>query len=403
MNDCVKTFGELPDELYSFAGGKGSILSKMYQSGYPVPEGFVILPSAFQDGQLRHQAREAVDQYVKSIRSRHASALFAVRSSALSEDSAQASFAGEFDTVLNVKTDQDMSRAIDEVRRSAQSERVKAYSAVQGMEDEHEIAIVIQLMIPSEISGVLFTADPITGSRREMTGNYVYGLGEQLVSGEADAYSFKLARPKKKYDGPGEFRKYASKLYKLAKKLEKDLGGPQDIEWAAAGGTLYILQSRPITTLQAGNLETYEWNDSFSGDFLWTNTNIGEAIPDVMTPLTWSLLRNLDEESGIIPGYYVWSGNICGRAYNNMSQPLSVLAAFGLNPKGGKIGKMMSDTLGEIPAEMKIPLYPFSKYELLKIISKKLKPYLSKMKHAKKTCPPTWTNRRSGAGILRKS
>lgn len=89
-----------------------------------------------------------------------------------------------------------------------------------------------------------------------------------------------------------------------------------------------------------------------------------------MTPLTWSLLRNLDEESGIIPGYYVWSGNICGRAYNNMSQPLSVLAAFGLNPKGGKIGKMMSDTLGEIPAEMKIPLYPFSKYELLKIISK---------------------------------
>ncbi|MFP3821397.1 PEP/pyruvate-binding domain-containing protein, partial [Bacillus sp. SIMBA_008] len=132
---------------------------------------------------------------------------------------------------LNVRTDQDMSRAIEEVRRSVQSARVKAYSAVQGMEDEHEIAIVIQLMIPSEISGVLFTADPITGSRREMTGNYVYGLGEQLVSGEAEAYSFKLARPKKKYDGPGEFRKYASKLYKLAKKLEKDLGGPQDIEW----------------------------------------------------------------------------------------------------------------------------------------------------------------------------
>ncbi|MDJ1632074.1 PEP/pyruvate-binding domain-containing protein [Bacillus velezensis] len=50
--------------------------------------------------------------------------------------------------------------------------------------------------------------------------------------------------------------------------MEKDLGGPQDIEWAAAGGTLYILQSRPITTLQAGNLETYEWNDSFSGDFM---------------------------------------------------------------------------------------------------------------------------------------
>ena len=67
----------------------------------------------FQDGQLRHQAREAVDQYVNSIRSRHASALFAVRSSALSEDSAQASFAGEFDTVLNVKTDQDVLICFD--------------------------------------------------------------------------------------------------------------------------------------------------------------------------------------------------------------------------------------------------------------------------------------------------
>lgn len=197
----------------------------MYQSGYPVPEGFVILPSAFQDGQLRHQAREAIDQYVNSIRSRHASALFAVRSSALSEDSAQASFAGEFDTVLNVKTDQDMSRAIDEVRRSAQSERVKVYSAVQGMEDEHEIAIVIQLMIPSEISGVLFTADPITGSRREMTGNYVYGLGEQLVSGEADAYSFKLARPKKNMTAPGNFANMRQSSINWRKSWKKTLEG----------------------------------------------------------------------------------------------------------------------------------------------------------------------------------
>jgi len=74
--------------------------------------------------------------------------------------------------------------------------RVKVYSAVQGIEQSHRIAVVVQRMVQSEISGVLFTADPITGSRTSMTGNFVHGLGEQLVSGEANAHSFQLIRPK---------------------------------------------------------------------------------------------------------------------------------------------------------------------------------------------------------------
>jgi len=112
------------------------------------------------------------------------------------------------------------------------------------------------------------------------------------------------------------------------------LGSPQDIEWAVAKGKLYILQSRPITTLKPGNPDTYEWNDSLTGDFLWTNTNVGEAFADVFTPLSWSVIRALDEEQAAIPGYYLVSGNICGRAYTNISFLLSVFPTFGIRKNG---------------------------------------------------------------------
>jgi len=198
MVNMIKSFQELTPELQGFAGGKGGMLARMFQSGYPVPGGFVILPSAFQGEKLNEKAWNEILVYLNAIRKNNEGALFAVRSSALSEDSAQASFAGEFETVLNVGTDKEIQEAIYVVFRSRQSERVKAYSSVQGIEESHQIAVVIQLMVPSEISGVLFTADPITGSFTNMIGNYVHGLGEQLVSGETNAYNLKFSRPKGK-------------------------------------------------------------------------------------------------------------------------------------------------------------------------------------------------------------
>jgi len=319
----VKSFKDLTPELQSYAGGKGGMLARMFQSGYPVPEGFVVLPSSFQGEKLNSQAWNEILTLLSAIRKNNQGALFAVRSSALSEDSTQASYAGEFETVLNVGSDKEIEEAIYTVFRSRHSERVKVYSSVQGMDLSHQIAVVVQLMVPSEISGVLFTADPISGSFSNMVGNYVYGLGEQLVSGEVNAHDFRISRPKGKYDGPKELMKYAKKLYRYAAKLEKEQGSAQDIEWAVANGKLYILQARPITTLSSGDLDTYEINESLTGDALWVNTNVGEAIPDVITPLTWSIVRALDIESGFVPGYYLWSGNICGRIYSNISQRLS--------------------------------------------------------------------------------
>lgn len=382
MVNTVKSFQELSSELLPLAGGKGGMLARMFQGGYPVPEGFVILPSAFQGDKLHNEAWEQIQINLKQLRENHDSVLFAVRSSALSEDSAQASFAGEFETVLNVKTDQEALEAINTVFLSKQSERVKTYSSVHGIESSHLIAIVVQIMVPSEMAGVLFTADPITGSHRHMLGNYVYGLGEQLVSGEADAQDFKIALPKGKYQGPGDLKKYASRLYKLSATLEKDFGGPQDIEWAVAEDQLFILQSRPITTLQTINYDTYEINESLNGDFLWTSNNVGEALPDVMTPFTWSLIRELDIECQKMTGYYLWSGNICGRVYSNISMVLSIMPQFGISLNYGK--KLISDVFGNIPNNVKIPLYPFSKIALIKDLSQKGKKSLKRIQDAKK-------------------
>jgi len=367
MSKLVMGFDELTIDKQRMAGGKGGMLAKMYQEGYPVPEGFVILPSAFYKEKLKREALDGIKEKLTLIRNNHGNCSFAVRSSALSEDSATASFAGEFETVLNVSSDIAIEAAIDTVFKSRESERVKSYSSFQGIEEAHEIAVVVQLMVQSEISGVLFTADPITGSFTSMIGNYVHGLGEQLVSGEANAFDFKLKRPMGGYEGPEGFKKYASILFKLASKLEKNLGAPQDIEWAVAKNKLYILQARPITTLRAFNLDTYEVNYSLVGDELWTNTNVAEAIPDVYPPFTWSIARQLDESMNFIPDYYVFSGNICGRPYMNISRRVSMISTIS-GKDGNSALKLLGDLYGQLPEGIAMPIYPFSRLEVLGIM-----------------------------------
>lgn len=364
MKNMVNSFQELPPELYGLAGGKGAMLSRMYRDGYPVPPGLVVLPSAFIDGEkLKDEAWNKIKAQIDEIRKVHQSAEFAVRSSALSEDSAQASFAGEFETVLNRKTDEEILSAIYTVAASANSERVQAYTKAQNISGKHQIAMVIQLMVKPLISGVLFTVNPVSGSPREMTGNYVHGLGEQLVSGEANAQDFSFSRPAGKYTGHPELKPYAKKMYQLALRLEKSLDMPQDIEWAVADGTLYILQSRPVTTLTPGRIERYEINDSLAGDDLWVNANVGEAVPEVVTPYTWSIIRRLDETATFAKGYYIWSGNICGRIYSNYGRRVSAMMALGLPEERAK-KSAGGEMFGKIPQEAGLPVYPYSKSEM---------------------------------------
>ena len=91
-------------------------------------------------------------------------------------------------------------------------------------------------------------------------------------------------------------KRFAKKLFRMADQLAEQLDNPQDIEWAVANGQLFLLQSRPITTMQGYNPVTGVINDSLRGDYLWTNSNLGEAFPDVMTPITWSLIQIYGDE-----------------------------------------------------------------------------------------------------------
>jgi pyruvate,water dikinase len=363
MSSVVKRFDELGPEQDASAGGKGSALAHLYQAGYPVPDGFIILPEAFHEDDLSAEAWSLVERFLQQMRrGANGQSAFAVRSSALSEDAADSSFAGEFETVLDVRTDDALRAAIETVRHSRHSQRVQSYSRAKGIDTEHDMAIVVQSLVRADISGVLFTADPVSGSHWQMIGNFVYGFGEALVSGEAEPYTFTLKRPKGEYDGPANFKKYARRLYKLAARLEKEFGCPQDIEWAIADGKAYVLQSRPITTLVGHNPATGEWNDSLTGDYLWTRNNYGEGRPDVMSPLTWSLSNKIYHEISPLPGYSM-SGNICGRFYANVSVMMSMMRAMGQGPE--KARAQMRGFLGEVPEDLEIPTVPLPRSVIL--------------------------------------
>jgi len=359
MSEVVRSFQDLAEGDRAAAGGKGGTLARLFRSGYPVPEGFVVLPEAFAGDELRPEGWAQVQAGLARMRKRDPGASFAVRSSALSEDSASASFAGEFETVLDVHTDETIREAVRTVRRSRHSERVQTYSQAKGMDQEHEIAVVVQRLVRAEVSGVLFTADPVTGSRAHMTGNYVYGLGEALVSGEAEPHTFTLARPKGRYDGTGDLKRHARKLYRLGRRLEKDLGAPQDVEWALAGGRLYLLQSRPITTLAECDPLTQDWNSSLSGDYLWADS--GGVYPEVITPSTWSLWRTLLDRHRLSGVPFI--GNIVGRIYTNVSVLAAMLHKLGRSE--ADVMDVLAQMTGRLPEGVEIPACPIRLWDIL--------------------------------------
>jgi phosphohistidine swiveling domain-containing protein len=367
MTQILCSFNNLTPETYAMAGGKGATLAKLYQKGYPVPDGFIVFPSAFSDDHLIPEAWDIVKKSLDHLRkSNHFARTFAVRSSSALEDSSHASFAGGFDTVLNVSTDESIKEAIQGVYLSRKNERVKTYSQAYGIDFDNAIAVIVQKMVPSDISGVMFTADPVSGDQSCMTGNFVNGFGDQLVSGEVDGQSFHIKRPKGEYVGPKELKRFSNNLYELAVKLEKELALPQDIEWALAANRLYLLQSRPITTALRCNPATCEKNDSFGRNFLWSNVNFGEAIPDVMTPFTASALEygpaaNLIKFKGHTP-----YGTICGRPYLNISVMASIYSTLGKNNQ--QIHEILEDMALSLPKDLKIPLIQASKATLFSVV-----------------------------------
>lgn len=366
----IVSFKNLAPEHERLAGTKGSALAMLSRAGYRVPEGFIILPAAFSGDELEAEAWTGVQAHLDGLRRSNPRASFAVRSSSRVEDTARASFAGQFETVLDVQTDPDIRAAIHTVRRSRHNQRVQTYSRGQELQERApEMAIIVQRLVRADFSGVLFTADPVTGDLMQMKGNYVPGLGNRLVSGEVDPSYFSLARPGGRYDGPTELRPVARELFRTASRLEKKMQSPQDLEWAVTGRRLYLLQSRPISSLCGYRPDTAEWNDSLRGNFLWSGTNLAEGAPQVITPFTCSLRKAVDREgvdlgdgSSLGLDGYPLAGIIGGRAYINLSVQVSALRPlFGGDSR--RALQQVTAWWGEVPEDLEIPLIPVSRYE----------------------------------------
>lgn len=347
---------ELPEVNYRYAGGKGASLAAMIKAGLPVPEGFVILTTAFGSEGLTDEADTELKMMLSGLSDKYT---YAVRSSALGEDGMNASFAGAYETVLDVKKG-DIRSSIDSVFTSADAARVSIYAHERKAECGG-IAVVVQRFVKPGFAGVLFTSDVITGSAARMTGNYVKGIGEQLVSGNSNAEEFSFDTLKYRYTGSTELQPYASRLYKYALKIRRLYSCPQDIEWAVSEGSVYILQARPITTLQGKRTDTYEINDSLGGEYLFSRTNVGEIFMRPVSPATYGILDSICDMIGI-----PFISNICGQPYANISSLCSMLVSFGLSEK--KAWQIISDIAGELPEDTKIPIYPFDKKKFIKRI-----------------------------------
>lgn len=265
-------------------GHKAANLGLLVGQGFPVPAGAIVAAG---------EPDEALPARVSEALSMLGEGPVAVRSSALAEDLEDASFAGQYETVLGVSGASAVLDAVRRVRESAHDPRVVAYRHTHGPAGREGIAVLLQCMVASDVSGVAFTANPLTGAREETLITATRGLGEVLVDGEAAGEQWVVRGGAAIRDRRAPIavlsEEQALAVAELARRVESTFDHvPQDIEWAFAGGELYLLQARPMTALP----DPVRWDSPLPGG--WTrNFRIGEWLPEPVTPLcdTWLLPR----------------------------------------------------------------------------------------------------------------
>ncbi len=357
----IRWFHEIGLSDADQVGGKGANLGELTQAGLPVPPGFCITAEAYQEflkstgldfriqsllteidlNDLEDIARKSAQirdiiqtasipvdicQAIDSARvelmqaesGQAAQELpLAVRSSATAEDQANASFAGQLETYLNIRGLPALLEHIQRCWASLWSERVIAYIANQGL-DYHNVSmsVVVQCMIPSVVSGVMFTVNPVSGKQNEVVINASWGLGEAIVSGvvspdtitatkadgrvierqtslkeimitySAEGGTEEVPIPEDLRSVPILSDQQVRELSALARKIEGYYGKPQDIEWGYYNGQWYLLQSRPITTLAPTEEHSYP-----SGEY--NRSMFIEIFPEPLSPVFLSVVEPL--------------------------------------------------------------------------------------------------------------
>ena len=258
-------------------GGKAGALAKLSVIVDNIPDWFAVGVDSASETEIM-SALEKFDD----------SALFAVRSSAADEDGSDNSFAGQFETYLNIPKSA-ICENIKKVQDSVASERVEAYKYERGIDSVSAPAVLVQLMVKADSAGVAFGANPVTGNTKECIISAVSGLGDKLVDGSVDADTYTVTGDIVVEDTAHGIsyvltHEQCREIAAICKKTSRFFGCYQDIEWAYENGKLYLLQSRPITSLRKFTLKSGYIN-------IWDNSNIAESYNGVTTPLTFSFIR----------------------------------------------------------------------------------------------------------------
>ncbi len=340
-------------------GGKARNLMLLRRHGLPVPPGFCLTCAAYEQhvnehlGETLRDALEQIQKAKKNDRSKilaeirrqiiepaisrrlaegllkHYTGLraplMAVRSSSTAEDQVKLSFAGQYETILGVSSFEGLLTAVKKCWASLWSERAYEYCRKNNIDHASlKMAVIVQQQVAADFAGVAFTVDPATGQPDRVVIEYVEGLGDRLVSGHACPRRVIVSKHGEQVSetsaegrsiDPGILKKISRQTIRI----EKKLGSPQDIEWVVAGKKIFFLQTRPITKVRAlTRLEDRQ---------IWTDANTGEVLPDVTTPLTWSVVSPIvmaifNSALSIIGADLKKNsvcGLICGRAYFNIN------------------------------------------------------------------------------------
>ncbi|MCG3174561.1 MAG: Prodigiosin synthesizing transferase PigC [Myxococcota bacterium] len=367
LHSCQPPFPE-------WFGGKASNLLRLTRFGAPVPPGFCISTAAYElflasfepDFSSFEALRESILQAPIPARVEHAilsawrdlTSRFgprcAVRSSATGEDASAGSHAGMQLTLLNISSEEALSPAIRECWAALHSRNAMLYNLRGGgVTNPNSMAVIIQHLVDAKTAGVVFSRNPVSGHGDEMVINAAWGLGETVVGGGAAdtwyvdresgmvlrssiAAKTTLLRPSEKgglEKQPVEsaFQRSESLtpaqiaiLWRLGREIESAWGEPQDIEWALQDGGFQVLQTRPISA-GAGHKRFPRT--------VWSNVNVGEALPGVATPATWSIIhsfsrRGFEKAFGAlgldVPEDFGLVGSFRGRIYLNLTEFMTI-------------------------------------------------------------------------------
>ncbi len=364
-DNCIRRFSEITAVDVPLVGGKGANLGEMTRARLPVPPGFCLTAQAYRDfmqsagagetirtvlAATRFDDPEQVEEETERIRRylveqpipaavtdqviaayRELANQFpdqdplpvAVRSSATAEDLPNASFAGQQDTYLNIRGEDELLAHVKRCWASLWTARAVTYRIKQGFDhDQVALAVVVQAMIPSEIAGVMFLANPITRSGEEIVIDASWGLGEAIVSGIVTPDTFTVS----KRDGSILSRTIADKdiaiqyarqggtdrvaveperrttpslsdeqvrqLALLGRQIQTHYGQPMDVEWGFARDRFYVLQARPITTLTSGPSRPAP-SASVASGVEYNRTMFVEIFPDPLSPIFLSAIQPL--------------------------------------------------------------------------------------------------------------